>query len=496
MRLSFPPARGLTIVALAGLSTLSSFASVACGDGRDPNAPDRSQLADKWLNRAKQSYRNGDADDAAVAIDGALKAAPRDPETRLLGAKIALAKLEFDEAVKLSEGLTGSDAKAIRGRAFWYTGDIERAADELEEMLKDPAVKDPWARDVAKLARRGHGRHPFAIEGAAVTAVEMPGGGGPALVVPCELEGERILALISTNFGELMIDSASRKEPAWVNLRFGEKFEVKDVPALTHDLSGISRTLGATIKALIGVNVLRHMHVTIDRRGSQFVVRKSAPAPPPEASRMPVFYARGGAMMMRAAITNKEDGNALLFVDSSAFYPLALEDAQLKRSGADVASFRTEPGAPASWKMGPLPYLKLGGIDISGFPAVSGAPLGDYKQTFDVDLGGIAGAGLLSVFRLTFADEGKWLWLELDPSMGGPGAPAAGPPSGTPPPAAEPTPAPAPQKAEPPKPQTPAKPQATPKLDPPKASLPNTKVEGPPPPPKQAGPSESKGAAK
>src|SRR5690606_19725670 len=99
--------------------------------------------------------------------------------------------------------------------------------------------KDPWARDVAKLARRGHGRHPFSIDGV-VAAVEMPGGGGPALVVPCELDGERILALVATNFGEMMIDSSTRKEPAWVNLRFGERFEVKDVPALTHDLSGIS----------------------------------------------------------------------------------------------------------------------------------------------------------------------------------------------------------------------------------------------------------------
>jgi hypothetical protein len=449
----------------AGVFTLAALSATACG-GPDPNSPNRSALADKWFGRAKQSYLHGDAEDASVAIDGALKASPNDPETRLLGARIALSKLEFDEAIKLSEGLQGSDAKGIRGRAFWYQGDIERAADELEDMLKDPGVKDNWARDVAKLARRGHGRHPFAIEGAAVTAVEMPGAGGPALVVPCELEGERILALVATNFGELMIDSASRKEPAWVNLRFGDSFEVKDVPALTHDLSGISRTLGATIKALIGVNVLRHMHVTFDRRGSQFVVRKSDPTPPPEASKLPVFYARGGAMMMRATISNKDDG-ALLFVDTSAFYPMALEDAQLKRSGADIASFRTEPGAPPSWKMGPLPYFKVGGVDISGFPAVQGAAVGDYKQAFDVELGGIAGAGLMSVFRVTFADEGKWLWLELDPTMGGPGAPPPGPPSGTPPP--EPSAAPGPQKLEAPKLEGPKPPPAAPKTPAPKS---------------------------
>jgi len=458
----------------------------ACG-GPDANDPSRSPLAEKWLSRAKSSYRAGDAEDAALAIDGALKAAPKDREARLLAARIALAKLDYQETVRLTEGLQGADAKAIRGRAFWYAGDIERAADELEDMGRDPGVKDPWARDVAKLARRGQGRHPFAMEGAVVTAVEMPSGeGSPALVVPCELEGERILALVATNFGELMIDSASRKEPAWVNLRFGERFEVKDVPALTHDLSGISRQLGATIKALLGVNVLRHMHVTFDRRGSQFVVRKNEPAPPPEASKMPVFYARGGAMMVRANVSSKDDGQALLFVDTSAFYPLALDDALLRRSGADLGSFRPQPGAPAAWKVGPLPFFKLGSLDLSQFPAVQGAPFNDYKQTFDVDLGGVAGAGLLSIFRVTFADEGKWLWLELDPSMTGGAAPVSAPP----PPAADGEPTPVKPKLEAPK-LVPSKPEA------PKAAPPSAPKPPPPPKPNATAPqSESKGAAK
>jgi hypothetical protein len=494
------------------LSFMTAAASaVACGDGPDANSPNRTPLADKWLTRAKTSYRNGDADDASLAIDGALKAAPRDQEARLLAARIALAKLEYEETIKLTEGMKGSDAKAIRGRALWYAGDIERAADELEDMLKDPQVKDPWARDVAKLARRGHGRHPFSIEGAVVSAVEMAGAetGSPAMVVNCELEGERVLALVATNFGELMIDSASRKEPAWVNLRFGDRFEVKDVPALTHDLSGISRQLGATIKALLGVNVLRHMHVTFDRRASQFVVRKTDPPAPPDASKMPIFYARGGAMMMRANISSKDDGQTLLFVDSSAFYPLALDDQLLKRSGADLASFRAQPGAPPSWKMGPLPFFKLGGVDLSQFPAVQGAAFSEYKQTFDVDLGGVAGAGLLSLFRVTFADHGKWLWLELDPTVtgaqqGGPPPPPPGPgpgPGGQPPPGNPPTDMepmkpppgttkPPPLKLDPPKPPPGAGgggggggPPA-----PPPTTTPNTKTEKPP--------SENKGAAK
>ena len=140
------PMRRLHILALFSVATLA-----ACGDGPDPASPNRGQLADKWLTRAKTSFRNGDVDDATQAIDGALKAAPRDRETHLLAARIALSKLDFDEAIKQTEGLDGSEAKSVRGRAFWYAGDIDRAADELEDVLRDPNVKDPWARDVAKL---------------------------------------------------------------------------------------------------------------------------------------------------------------------------------------------------------------------------------------------------------------------------------------------------------------------------------------------------------
>jgi hypothetical protein len=183
-------------------------------------------------------------------------------------------------------------------------------------------------------------------------------------------------------------------------------------------------------------------------------------------------------MMMRANVSSKDDGQTLLFVDSSAFYPLALDDSLLKRSGADLANFRSQPGAPPSWKMGPLPFFKLGNVDLSQFPAVQGAPFTEYKQIFDVELGGVAGAGLLSVFRVTFADDGRWLWLELDPAMLAP--------SGPPPPPGAPPPVPPPELEPRPK----VEPQKR-KLDPPKAEPP--KAEAPKPEKPKA---DSKGAAK
>ncbi|MEZ4260480.1 MAG: hypothetical protein R3B36_15500 [Polyangiaceae bacterium] len=405
--------------------------NVACGP--DATTPARPPIVETWLARAKASYHAGDMEDAGLAVQNALKAAPRDAEARVLAARIALARLEFDNALKLTEGIDSSEVHAIRGRAHWYAGDVEPAADELEAALGDPNMKDKWARDIATLARRGHGRHPFAIEGGIVAAVEMPPA-GPRLVVPCELEGERILAVVATSFGELMVDSSTRKEPAWVNLRFGDSIEVKDVPALTFDLSAISRQLGAPIRALIGVNVLRHMHVTIDRRGSQFVVRKEDPPAPPAASRVPLFYVKGGGMMMRASVSAKDEGQTSMFVDSSAAYPLALDEAVLKRSGADLSSFRPEPGTPPSWRLGMLPYFKLGGLDLPQIPAMRGPSIADYKQNMDVELGGVVGAGLLAAFRITLGDDGRYMWMEMDPllmQMQDPG-PAGGAPPGEP----------------------------------------------------------------
>ena len=54
---------------------------------------------------------------------------------------------------------------------------------------------------------------------------------------------------------------------------------------------------------------------------------------------------------------------------------------------------------------------------------VLGLPLEEIEKALDVDLDGIAGAGLLAAFRCTLADGGRTLWLEdtmLPPSPGAP----------------------------------------------------------------------------
>jgi hypothetical protein len=435
-----PAAASLVTRALiVGLVLGVCLAPVGCGPSIGSQTPNRSPLATQWLERAKVGYRAGDFEDAKDAATHALAAAPNDPEVREVAARVALVRLDFAEVLKLTEGLTTSSARGLRGRAFWFSGDVEHAADELEAQLADPQVKDVWAADVAGLARRGAGRHPFEMQGGIVASVEMPRNIdrvplGTANVVPCELDGERILALVATGSSELLLDSNSRREPAWVSLRF-DRVEVNDVPALVQDLSPISRQIGVPIKALIGSQFLRHTHATIDRRGDQFVVRREDASAPPDANRVPLYYVRGGGMMLRATVTPRDDGPIPLLVDSSRPFPLLLQDSGWKKAGVDVNTLVKIPDEP-SIKRGVVPVFRIGGFDLAKMPAIEGADFAQLVSGLDIDLAGVVGCDMLAFFRMTFADEGRFMWIEPDPTLLGPdrSAPPASPESAPPPP--------------------------------------------------------------
>ena len=387
---------------------------IACGQG--PAVPSRPPLAQKWLDRAQQSYKNGDFEDTKSSVDELLRIAPHDEEGRMLSARLALARLDFGSALKITEGMTTTEAHALRGRAHWYAGELDGAADELEGMLQDPTVKDPWARDIAKLARKGATRKPFALDGGVVAVVDMPPAGS-ALVVPCEMEGEQVLTMIATGSAEVVVDSSSRSEPTWVSFRFANRIEVSNVPALTQDLSSLSRVLGAPIKALLGVNLLRHIHATFDRRGGQFIVRLQDPPSPPEASRLPLYYARGGGMMMRLQIAPKEQQQSLFYVDSSQPYSLVMQDSLWRKAGVDLAQLVPSQVIPNA-RAGRIPSLRLGGMDFPMVPALALESVNaQAPASLDIDLGGVVGAGLLEAFRVTFTDEGRFAWMEPDPTM-------------------------------------------------------------------------------
>ena len=395
---------------LASLLAPLLFA-LGCGPAV-PKEAEWPPLGKKWYERASASYRVGDIEDAEIACENALKLVPDRSEVRTLAAHVALAQLEYDRAVQLVRGMNGQSPSAIRSRAYWYAGKINQAADELDTLLSDPEVRDPWATEVVKLARQGRGREPFSMSGGLLAVTEMPRVGSTSLIVPLEVDGEPALAMIATNEPEAVIDSSTGKESSWVSLRFAERVEVTDVPAMARDLSRVSRELNAPIKMLIGVNLLRHLHATFDFGGGQFVVRTFEPPPPPEATTVRVSYVRGGGMLLRGAFgidDNAPWGSFL--VNTSMTYPIALDQQGWEKAGVQLNSLSAIPNQ-TSVKQGTLPVLRLGAFEVPGVPGVLGGPVKEVEKGLDIELDGLVGSGLLAAFRVTLVDRGKTMWLE------------------------------------------------------------------------------------
>jgi hypothetical protein len=428
----------------AVLGAVAIFALAGCPSARSPGGADRSALAQKWFDRTKQSYASIDLDDAWDAARSAMQAAPNDVEVRTWAGRVALAKLDFGEVVRLLKGVNTTDAKGLRGRAKWYAGDVDQAADELESMLQDPEVHDGWAKAIATLARRGAGRKPFQLTGGLLAVSEMPRlPNNTSFLVPVEIDGEQGLAMVATGTAEVTIDSSARKEPAWVSLRFGGRIEVKDVPAMVQDLSGVSRQMNVPIKALLGVNLLRHLNVTFDYIGGQFIVRTFTPPIPPSATRVPIAYIKGGGMLMRSALsTDKGAPPASLLLDSAMSFPIALDQDGWKKAGTDVNKLQPIP-QDSKLKQGMVPILRLGAFDIPQIPGVYGTPIGEVEKGVEVDIDGVVGSGLLAYFRVTLTDGGRAMWLEdvpqLPPDAPPPqkGAPSSAPPASSAPPKGE-----------------------------------------------------------
>jgi len=404
------PTRFITLSLLAALS--GSCAAAGPGEAEWP------PLAKKWFDRADNSFRNGDIEDAETAADSALHADPHRPAIRLLAARIALSRLEYAKVGTLLKGVEGTEASSIRGRALWYSGEVEAAADELDRLLADPDVKDPWASDIAKLSRRGIGRKPFSMTGGMVAVSEMPRVGTAALIVPLEISGEPALGLIATGTPEVVLDSSGKgAEPSWVSLRFGDKIEVRDVPAISKDLSGISRQVNAPIRVLLGVNLLRHLHPTFDFMGGQFVVRNFESPPPPQATAVKLNYVRGGGMLLRGTVgSSASQVPASFLVDTSLPlplpFPVALDDGGWKKAGVPLSSLRALPNQ-GTLRQGIVPLLRLGAFDVPSVPGLSGnEPVKEREENLGVELDGVVGSGLFAGFRVTLVDGGRTMWLE------------------------------------------------------------------------------------
>ncbi len=287
-------------------------------------------------------------------------------------------------------------------------------------MLNQPEVHDDWAKGIASLARRGEGRTPFTITGGGLlVSVEMARVSpvAPYLVIPVQIDGEDGLAMVQTNKNEVVIDAPGKADPSWVSISLGDHFEVTDVPALAQDLSGISRELGAPIKALLGMNLLRHLNVTIDYKGHQFVARTYAAPPPPNATRVNLYYLRGG-MFLSTTFGANDGARSALFVDSSQRFPIVLDEHGWAKAGITANDLKFIPGDPdQKLKEGVVPMLRLGAFDLPHLPGVFGPAIADADKDMKFDIDGLIGTPILANYRITFSDGGRMMWLEDDSEL-------------------------------------------------------------------------------
>ncbi len=397
-------------LALLALAVASS--QMSCQHSAKSPSQTREPRAQKWLDRAKASFGAADIDEASDSINEALKFLPNDPELKLVAANVAIAKLDFARTITLTEGNATSEALGLRSRAFWYQGDVNAAGEAMDALLRDPDVHDGWARSVFPLAHQGSGRKPYSTSGSIVAAVEMPRIRGTSFVVPIEIDGDPCLAMIASATAEVVLDKAQRREAAWVSIRIADRVTFHDVPAVTQDLSGISKQLNAPIKALLGVHFLRHANPTIDFMAHQFVVRRFEPPRPPNSTDLPVVYVRGGGMVVRSTLRQEAAGMpSPLLVDTSLAAPVALDADGWKSAGVNPQTLRLMPGETKT-KEGVVPMLRFGSFDLPQVRGVLGTEVGDFEKALGINIDGIVGSGLLAGFRMTLGDKGRALWLE------------------------------------------------------------------------------------
>src|SRR6187402_2321281 len=122
-RSAFHPLFTVRFVAVLSSSLVWGCAG-AGANGSDAEWP---PISKRWFDRGDQSFRHGDLEDAESASENALRVTPAREEVRLLAARIALAKLEYARTVQVLQGLESNDARSLRGRAFWYAGEIDKA---------------------------------------------------------------------------------------------------------------------------------------------------------------------------------------------------------------------------------------------------------------------------------------------------------------------------------------------------------------------------------
>lgn len=119
-------------------------------------------------------------------------------------------------------------------------------------------------------------------------------------------------------------------------------------------------------------------------------------------------------MVLNSGLTADKSARAPLLIDTSMRFPLALDQGGWKKAGLNAMDLKVIPEDPEQkLREGIVPVLRLGAYDVPKVPGVYGPNLLDLEKVLTpLNLDGVIGAGLLAHFRMTFADDGRVMWLE------------------------------------------------------------------------------------
>ncbi|MBI2894310.1 MAG: hypothetical protein HYY06_12225 [Deltaproteobacteria bacterium] len=373
-----------------------------------PDGEDGSTLAARWTGRAEAAWSSGDFARASSGFDRAVQADGSLVRARVGKARSLLAEGDATAAAELLAGVDDPGAKALRALAL-YQGSLPGAAGALEEL----APTKGYPRDALALTRALRSRRPYQVEGARAAIPLLTDLPLPA--VPAVADGTMVRMLVDTGASETVVDRtiAARlhfegRHGVIGTLELGS-IVVRNVPAVSRDLSQLGRSLGAPVTGVLGMRLLGLLHATIDYPSAWLALGAQGPDVRPAGTgvRVPYWLVDGQFLAVRARANEAPEGAFL--VSGGGTFAVALSDEGLRAIGRREEELTREPDGFARY---PLSKLRVGGLEVTDVPAIHFVFPERLVSETGVHFAGVLSHAFLAQWRLSIDSDHRALVFE------------------------------------------------------------------------------------
>ncbi len=382
--------------------------AMGCGGGSEVVTPAERPHASRG-EESREALVEGDLSRASELASEALREASSDTVAQHVAALVALARGDDARVVRLLEGATQPPLVRLRARAHAASGDYEAVARDLESVEgQEPA--DGWAEAMLPLARLAKVLHCHETSGAARASLPFAGR-SPLPLVEIAVDGRPVNALIATQADLTIVDDDLRGEAGILGQIELGPLQMQNVPALVRDLAPIDAQVGESVGAVLGLDVLLRLGVTIDFRERWVVVRQQGSEASEGAAAVPFLTLGGSFLALEGRLDDRRD--ALIAFDTAGPFPVAVSDAAAQDLGHDPRTLPPAEGAPSDEiRMLTLEKLAMGSAVIEGVPAATGLIPADLSELAGAPVDAIVGAIALQQMRITIDAEGRRLLFD------------------------------------------------------------------------------------